>query len=38
VARAGGRTGGRPKKVGDPKTRALAQSPYDGGRTEIATI
>jgi DNA invertase Pin-like site-specific DNA recombinase len=38
AARARGRTGGRPKKLADPKMLALAQSLYDGGQTDIATI
>jgi DNA invertase Pin-like site-specific DNA recombinase len=38
AARARGRTGGRPKKLADPKQLALARSLYDGGQTDIATI
>jgi len=38
AARARGRTGGRPKKLADPKTLAMAQSLYDGGQTDIDTI
>ena len=38
AARARGRTGGRPKKLADPKTLALAQALYDGGTTDIETI
>lgn len=38
AARARGRTGGRPKKLADPKTLALAQSLYDGGQTDVETI
>ncbi|MDP9356832.1 MAG: recombinase family protein, partial [Chloroflexota bacterium] len=38
AARARGRTGGRPKKLADPKTLALAQALYDGGTTDVATI
>src|SRR5215211_6561823 len=38
AARARGRIGGRPKKLDDPKQVALAQSLYDGGQTDVATI
>jgi DNA invertase Pin-like site-specific DNA recombinase len=38
AARARGRTGGRPKKLADPKTLALAQKLYADGETDIATI
>ncbi len=38
AARARGRTGGRPKKLADPKRVALAQALYDGGQTDVATI
>src|SRR5215212_9076832 len=38
AARARGRTGGRPKKLADTKTRALAQALYDGEQTDIETI
>jgi len=39
AARARGRTGGRPKKLADPKQLALARRLYaDGGQTDIATI
>ncbi len=38
AARARGRTGGRPKKLADPKQLALAQALYDGGQTDIVTI
>ncbi len=38
AARARGRTGGRPKKLADPKKLALALALYDGGQTDIATI
>ena len=38
AARARGRTGGRPKKLGDPKQLALARALYDGGQTDIVTI
>ena len=38
AARARGRVGGRPKKLADPKTLALAQKLYDDGQTDIATI
>ena len=38
AARARGRTGGRPKKLADPKQLALAQALYDGGQTDIATL
>src|SRR5215218_7343958 len=38
AARARGRTGGRPKKLADPKTLALAQALYDGEQTDIETI
>jgi DNA invertase Pin-like site-specific DNA recombinase len=38
AARARGRTGGRPKKLADPKTLALAQRLYDEGGTDVATI
>ena len=37
AARARGRLGGRPKKLADAKTIALAQRHYEGG-TDIATI
>ncbi len=38
AARARGRTGGRPKKLDDPKQVALAQARYDGRQTDVATI
>src|SRR6478672_11470570 len=38
AARARGRVGGRPKKLADPKTLALARTLYAGGQTDIATI
>jgi len=38
AARARGRKGGRPKKLADPKTLALAQKLYDDGGTDVATI
>lgn len=38
AARARGRLGGRPKKLADPEQVALAQVPYDGGQTDVATI
>ena len=38
AARARGRTGGRPKKLADPKTLALAQQLYADGQTDVATI
>jgi DNA invertase Pin-like site-specific DNA recombinase len=38
AARARGRTGGRPKKLADPKRLALARALYDGGQTDVATI
>jgi DNA invertase Pin-like site-specific DNA recombinase len=38
AARARGRTGGRPKKLAEPRKLALAQSLYDGGQTDITTI
>ena len=38
AARARGRTGGRPKKLADPKTMALARRLYDDGNTDVATI
>ncbi len=38
AARARGRTGGRPKKLADPRKLALAQALYDGGQTDVATI
>ncbi len=38
AARARGRTGGRPKKLAEPKQLALARALYDGGQTDIATI
>ena len=38
AARARGRVGGRPKKLADPKTLALAQKLYDDGQTDVATI
>ena len=37
AARARGRTGGRPRKLADPKRPALAQALYDGGQTDVAT-
>jgi DNA invertase Pin-like site-specific DNA recombinase len=38
AARARGRTGGRPKKLADPKQLALARALYDGGQADVATI
>jgi DNA invertase Pin-like site-specific DNA recombinase len=38
AARARGRTGGRPRKLDDPKKLALARQLYAGGQTDIATI
>ncbi len=38
AARARGRMGGRPKKLGDATQVALARTLYDGGQTDIATI
>jgi DNA invertase Pin-like site-specific DNA recombinase len=38
AARARGRLGGRPQKLVDPKKLALAQTLYDDGQTDIATI
>ncbi len=38
AARARGRTGGRPKKLADPKRLALAQALYHGGQADVATI
>ncbi len=38
AARARGRTGGRPKKLAEPKQLALAQALYEGGQTDIDTI
>ncbi len=38
AARARGRTGGRPKKLADPKQLALAQTLYDSGNADVATI
>ncbi len=38
AARARGRTGGRPKKLADPKQLALALALYDGGQTDVTTI
>ena len=38
AARARGRTGGRPKKLADPKRLALARALYHGGQTDVATI
>ena len=38
AARARGRTGGRPKKLSDPKQLALAQRLYADGQTDVATI
>ncbi len=38
AARARGRTGGRPKKLADPKRLALARALYDGGQADVATI
>jgi len=34
----GGRLGGRPKKLADPKQLALARQLYHAGQTDIATI
>ncbi len=38
AARARGRTGGRPKKLSDPKQLALARRLYRDGQTDVATI
>ena len=38
AARARGRKGGRPKKLADPKTVALAQALHADGGTDVATI
>ncbi len=38
AARARGRTGGRPKKLTNPKQLALAQALYDGDQSDVATI
>lgn len=38
AARARGRTGGRPKKLADPKKLASARALYEGGQTDVATI
>jgi DNA invertase Pin-like site-specific DNA recombinase len=38
AARARGRTGGRPKKLADPKMLALARRLYGDGQTDVATI
>jgi len=38
AARARGRTGGRPKKLADPKQVALARRLYQDGQTDVATI
>src|SRR5829696_5147979 len=38
AARARGRTGGRPKKLADPKQLAMAQALYDGKQADVATI
>lgn len=38
AARARGRVGGRPKKLADPKQRALARALYASGETDVATI
>src|SRR5680860_469384 len=38
AARARGRTGGRPKKLADPKQLALARRLYADGETDVATI
>jgi DNA invertase Pin-like site-specific DNA recombinase len=38
AARARGRTGGRPKKLADPKQVVLAEALYDGGQVDVATI
>jgi DNA invertase Pin-like site-specific DNA recombinase len=38
AARARGRTGGRPKKLADPKQLALARRLYEDGQTDVATI
>jgi DNA invertase Pin-like site-specific DNA recombinase len=38
AARARGRTGGRPRKLADPKKLALARRLYQDGETDIATI
>jgi DNA invertase Pin-like site-specific DNA recombinase len=38
AARARGRKGGRPKKLTDPKTLALAQRLYHDEQTDVATI
>jgi DNA invertase Pin-like site-specific DNA recombinase len=38
AARARGRTGGRPKKLADPRQLALAKRLYEDGETDVATI
>ncbi len=38
AARARGRTGGRPKKLADPKQLALARRLYQDGQTDVTTI
>jgi DNA invertase Pin-like site-specific DNA recombinase len=38
AARARGRTGGRPKKLADPKRLALARALHEGGQADVATI
>src|SRR5215212_2541088 len=38
AARARGRTGGRPKKLNDPRQLALAQRLYADGQTDVSTI
>src|SRR5215207_1852250 len=38
AARARGRTGGRPKKLADPRQMALAKRLYEDGQTDVATI
>ncbi len=38
AARARGRTGGRPRKLADPKTVALARALHADGGTDVATI
>jgi len=38
AARARGRTGGRPRKLNDPKQLALARRLYADGQTDVATI
>src|SRR5215204_2922694 len=38
AARARGRTGGRPRKLADPKQLALAKRLYADGETDVATI